>query len=157
RYYKAHYWDKFDFGDDRLIYTPVYDGKIEEYISKLTLQWPDSMEKECDMLLRRAKGTKDVFHYTLFWITRYAETSKVMGMDEVFVYLVENYYMKGDAFWLTNDELKKYTDRAMAIAPNVIGNVAPEIKLANVITKKQESMQAVKGKYTLVVFYSPTC
>eukprot|EP01030_Chromulinospumella_sphaerica_P014279 gene14279-14072_t len=46
-----------------------------------------------------------MFHYTLWWITRYVENSKVMGMDEVFVYLVENYYMKGDAFWLKSDEL----------------------------------------------------
>lgn len=157
RYYKQHYWDGFNFGDDRLIYTPVYDAKIEEYISKLVVPASDSVEKECDMLLKKAKGTKDMFHYTLFWLTRYAETSKIMGMDEVFVYLVENYYMKGDAFWLTADELKKYTDRAMAIAPNVIGNLAPEIKLPEINTKKEESLHALKGRYTLILFYSPTC
>jgi len=78
-------------------------------------------------------------------------------MDEVFVYLVENYYMKGDAFWLTNDELSKYLDRAQKIAPNVIGNIAPEVKLPNVLTKKEESLMAQKGEYTLVVFYSPNC
>jgi thiol-disulfide isomerase/thioredoxin len=157
RYYKTHYWDKFDFRDDRLIYTPVYDGKIDEYMNKLVLPWPDSVEKECDALLHRAKGTKDMFHYTLFWLTHFAEDSKVMGMDEVFVYLVENYYMKGDAFWLSNEELAKYEERARAIAPNVIGNVAPEVKLQSVITKKEESMQGLKAKYTLLVFYSPNC
>ena len=31
-YYKAHYWDGWDFKDDRLIYTPLYDAKIEEYM-----------------------------------------------------------------------------------------------------------------------------
>ncbi len=157
RYYKMHYWDKFNFQDDRLIYSPVYDAKIEEYISKLVLPWPDSLEKECDMLLRKARGTKDMFHYTLFWLTRYVENSKVMGMDEVFVYLVENYYMKGDAFWLSNEELQKYIDRARAIAPNVIGNIAPEVRLPNVITQKSESLHAIKSRYTLLVFYSPTC
>ena len=157
RYYKAHYWDGFDFRDDRLIYTPLYDARIEEYFSKLVLPWPDSVEKESDVLLKKTKGTRDMFHYTLWWLTRNAENSKVMGMDEAFVYLVENYYMKGDAWWLTNDELTKYLDRAQKIAPNVIGNVAPEIKLQNVVTKKEESMHAIKGKYTLVVFYSPNC
>jgi len=115
------------------------------------------MEKESDVLLKKAKGSKDVFHYTLWWLTQYVENSKVMGMDEVFVYLVENYYMKGDAVWLTNDELSKYLDRAQKIAPNVIGNLAPEIKLPNVTTKKEESLSALKAKYTLVVFYSPNC
>lgn len=156
-YYKAHYWDGFDFQDDRLIYTPIYDARLEEYMSKLVLPWTDSVEKESDMLLKKAKGTKDMFHYTLWWLTQYVENSKVMGMDEVFVYLVENYYMKGDAFWLTNDELSKYLDRAQKIAPNVIGNIAPEIKLPNVTSKKEETLSAVKAKYTLVIFYSPTC
>jgi thiol-disulfide isomerase/thioredoxin len=157
RYYKTHYWDGFDFQDDRLIYTPIYDSRIEEYFGKLVLPWPDSMEKEADVLLQKAKGSKDVFHYTLWWLTRNVENSKVMGMDEVFVYLVENYYMKGDAFWLKNDELEKYIKRAKDIAPNVIGNLAPEIKLPNVTTKKEESLHGLKANYTLVVFYSPTC
>ena len=115
------------------------------------------MEKEADVLLKKCKGTKDMFHYTLWWLTRYVENSKVMGMDEVFVYLVENYYMKGDAFWLKPEELEKYIDRARKIAPNVIGNLAPEIKLPNIATKKTESLHAQKGKYTLVIFYSPNC
>jgi hypothetical protein len=60
-----------------------------------------------------------------------------MGMDEVFVYMVENYYMKGDAYWLDNDGLQKYYDRAAKIAPNLIGNLAPEIKmtLPSIFTK----------------------
>ena len=126
-------------------------------MGKLVLPWTDSVEKEADWLLKKASGTRDMFHYTLWWLTRDVENSKVMGMDEVFVYLVENYYMKGDAFWLTNDELSKYLDRAQKIAPNVIGNIAPEVKLPNVLTKKEESLMAQKGEYTLVVFYSPNC
>ena len=156
-YYKSHYWDGFNFQDDRLIYTPLYDSRIEEYMSKMVLPWVDSIEKESDMLLKKARGTKDMFHYTLWWLTQYVENSKVMGMDEVFVYLVENYYMKGDAVWLTNEELSKYLDRAQKIAPNVIGNLAPEVKLPNVTTKKEESLMSVKSKYTLVIFYSPNC
>lgn len=157
RYYKAHYWDGVNFQDDRLIFTPLYDPRIEEYMTKLVVPAIDSMEKECDMLLKKTRGTKDFFHYTLWWLTHNVENSKVMGMDEVFVYLVENYYMKGDAFWLSNEDLQKYIKRAMDIAPNVIGNVSPEIKLPNIATKKDESMSAMKAKYTLIVFYSPNC
>ena len=156
-YYKAHFWDNFNFQDDRLIHTPLFDAKIDEYMNKLVYPWPDSVEKEADWLLKKSQGTKEIFKYTLWWITRNVENSKVMGMDEAFVYLVENYYMKGDAFWLTSDELSKYTDRAMKIAPNVIGNLTPEIKLPNVVTKKEESLQGFKAKYTLLVFYSPSC
>ncbi len=157
RYYKAHYWDGFDLQDERLIHTPILDAKLDEYMSKWVLPIPDSVEHECDMLLKRARGTKDIFKYTLWWLTRYVENSKIMGMDEAFVYLGETYYMKGDAFWLTNEELEKYIGRIKKISPNVIGNLAPEIKLNDVLTKKNESMLNLKCPYTLLVFYSPTC
>jgi len=156
-YYKSHFWDGFDFQDDRMIHAPIYDAKLDEYFSKLVLPWPDSVEKEADMLLHKAHGTKDVFKYTLWWTTRFIENSKIMGMDEAFVYLVENYYMKGEAFWLTPDELSKYLDRAQKIAPNVIGNLAPEIKVPNIMTKKEESLLGEKADYTLLIFYSPSC
>ncbi len=158
-YYKAHYWDKFDLHDDRLIHTPIYDAKLDEYMNRLTLPWPDSVIKEGNKLLAATRGTKELFKYTLWWLTRMAENSKVMGMDEVFVYLVENYYMKGDATWLNADELSNYTDRAMKIAPNVIGNLAPEIKLPRFGSeiKQDQSLHDLKAKYTLIVFYAPTC
>lgn len=156
-YYKGHYWDGFPFQDDRIINTPIYDGKLDDYMNRFVLQMTDSVEKEADMLLAKTKGTTDMFKYTLWWLTRYVENSKVMGMDEVFVYLVENYYMKGYATWLSPEELSKYTDRASKIAPNVIGNLAPEVKLPEVKTKKTQSLHQLQGKYTLLVFWSPDC
>ncbi|MBS1586889.1 MAG: redoxin domain-containing protein [Bacteroidetes bacterium] len=155
-YYKTHYWDHFNFQDDRLVQTPIYDGKLDEYFNKVVLPWPDSVEHEADVLLAKARGTKDVFKYTLWWLTHNVENSKIMGMDAVFVYLVENYYMKGDATWLDNDALSKYYDRASKIAPNVIGNVAPDVNLPDAKGTVQ-SMYNVKGKYTLLVFWSPDC
>lgn len=155
-YYKEHYWDGFDFRDDRLINTPIYDAKLDEYMNKVVIPYVDSVEKEADMLLKKTRGTKDLFKYTLHWLTYNAESSKVMGMDEVFVYLVENYHMKGDADWLSNDDLQKYIKRVREIAPNVIGNVAPEIKMKDV-NDKDMPLSAVKSKYTVVVFWEPTC
>ncbi len=155
-YYKEHFWDKFNFKDDRLIHTPIYDTKIDEYMNKLVLPYEDSVVKESNMLLAKARGSKELFKYTLWWLTRFAESSKVMGMDAVFVYLVENYYMKGDAYWLSTEELEKYIDRAHKIAPNVIGNIAPDINMKD-ITGKMHKLSDVKAKYTLLVFWSPDC
>ena len=60
-YYKTHYWDHFNFKDDRIIHTPLYDAKIDEYMNKLVLPIPDSVIKEGDALLAKARGTKEVF------------------------------------------------------------------------------------------------
>jgi thiol-disulfide isomerase/thioredoxin len=156
KYYKAHFWDKFNFKDNRLVQTPIYEAKIEEYFNKLVLPLIDSMKYEADLILEKSRPSKDLFKYNLWWITRNAENSKIMGMDELFVYLVEKYYMKGDAHWLGNEDLQKYIDRAQKIAPNVIGNIAPEINMQD-ISGKKIPLSSVKSKYTLVVFWTPSC
>jgi thiol-disulfide isomerase/thioredoxin len=155
-YYKSHYWDDFDFTDDRLIHTPIYDQKLDEFFNKLLIPTPDTVEHEADILLAKTRGRTELFKYTLHWITQWASNSKVMGLDEVFVYLVENYHMKGDAYWMDNETLNKYVDRARKIAPNVIGNIAPELKMKDV-NGKEQSLHGVKAKYTLLVFWSPDC
>ncbi|OSZ78603.1 hypothetical protein CAP35_10235 [Chitinophagaceae bacterium IBVUCB1] len=155
-YYKSHYWDGFDFTDDRLIHTPLYDTRLDEYFNKLVLPLPDSVEKEADILLAKTRGRKELFKYTLHWVTQWAQNSKVMGMDEVFVYMVENYHMKGDAYWMDNETLKKYVDRAQKVAPNVIGNIAPELSLVG-LDGKDIKLSSVNSKYTLLIFWSPDC
>lgn len=155
-YYKTHYWDHFDFQDDRIINTPIYDAKLDEYINKEIYPYPDSIEYEAKELLAKTRGTNDLFKYTLSWFANFAQESKIMGMDEVFVWLVENYYMKGDATWLDNETLNKFIDRAMHIAPNVIGNKAPEVKAID-IDKQEHALSEVKAKYTLLIFWSADC
>lgn len=156
KYYKAHFWDKFNFKDNRLVQTPIYQAKVEEYFNKLVLPLPDSMKYEADKILEKSRGSKDIFKFNLWWLTRNAENSKIMGMDEVFVYLVEKYHMKGDAFWLSQEDLEKYIKRARDIAPNVIGNVAPEIVMQD-INGKKIALSSIKAKYTLLVFWAPSC
>jgi len=155
-YYKDHYWDNFDFKDDRLIQTPLYEARLDEYFNRLVTPYEDSMIKECDWLLEKTRGQKELFKYSLWWLTKNIEDSKIMGMDRVFVYLVESYFMKGDAYWLSPDDLNKYYDRAMKIAPNVIGRVGADIKMKGT-DGKDHSLYEVKAKYTLLVFWQPSC
>lgn len=156
-YYKSHYWDRYDFKDDRLIYTPIYERKLEDYMTKLVIPTPDSVELECDMLLNKAKGYPETFKYTLWYLTRWAETSKVMGLDEAFVYLVENYYMKGVATWVDSAQLAKYEDRARKIAPNMIGQPAMDMRMVDSTDQQVVPLSSVKAKYTILIFWSPTC
>lgn len=157
RFYKAHYWDKFDFTDNRIMNSPIYDGKLEEYFNRLVFPTPDSMNYEADWILAKTRNSKELFKYTLQWLAGNTDKSKVMGMDEAFVHLVENYYMKGDAYWLDSASLSKYEDRAKKIAPNVLGNLAPELDCQDIWTLQDKKLGEQEGKYTLVVFWSKEC
>lgn len=156
-YTKAHYWDGFDFSDDRLINTPVYDNKLNDYFNRWIYQVPDSINAEADKLLKATKNSKELFRYTLRTLAGNALQSKIMGMDEVFVHLVENYYMKGAAYWLSDKDLKWYADRAQKIAPNVLGNIAPDLNMQDVFTLKDMPLHQVKARYTLLVVWSYDC
>jgi thiol-disulfide isomerase/thioredoxin len=156
-YYKEHYWDKFDFNDDRLMNTPVYDGRLDEYFNRLVLPLPDTVNMESDVLLAKTRKSKELFKYSLHWLAGNAERSKVMGMDEVFVHLVEKYYMRGDAYWLDSAGLSKYEDRAKKIAPNVLGNTAPDLVMQDIWSLQDKALSKEEGKYTMLVFWSKEC
>jgi len=155
-YYKNHFWDKFNFKDDRLIHAPIFHAKLDEYFNKVTYPYEDSVIKEADLLLARIPKRTELFKYALYWITYNAQTSKIMGMDRVFVHMVMNYHMKGDAFWLDSDQLTKYYEEALKKSPNLIGQVAPELQLKDTADKVVK-LSDIKSKYTLLVFWEPTC
>lgn len=156
RYYKQHYWDDFDLQDDRLMYTPIYETKLKTYLDKWVVPIPDSVKVECDMILQKVDGTKELFKYSLWYLTRWAETNKIMGIDEVFVYLVEEYYMKEKATWLDDKTLKKYIKRATDIAPNIIGQPAKNLLMRN-MNNDTVILNDVQAPYTLLVFYAADC
>lgn len=155
-YTKAHYWDLIDFKDERLINTPFLDSRLKDYMDKYVEHTPDSVGAAADVLLAKVKNAGEFKKFLLVWLTQYIMESPVMGMDEAFVYLVENYYMKGYADWMDKEWLQKYIERAQLIAPNVLGNKAPEINLVG-INKEQVSLSSVDANYIVLMFWSPDC
>jgi peroxiredoxin len=156
RYYKAHYWENVDLGDDRLVYTPILENKLHKYFTQLVPPHPDSVNIECDQLIAQTRKNKEVFKYVVWWLTYNYETSQYMGMDAVFVHLVEKYYVAGDAFWLNDEQLNKVISRAYSIAPNLIGQQAPPLEVKD-SALKPISLYTTKAKYTVLVFWDPTC
>jgi thiol-disulfide isomerase/thioredoxin len=155
-YFKGHYWDDVDLASDRLVRTPILEGKLNKYFDQLVPPVPDSIIAESDALLAKTRKSKEAFKFTLWWLTYHYETSPYMGMDAVFVHLVEKYYVSGDAFWLKEDQLNKIIDRAYSLAPNLIGKQAAPLDFKD-ITSKPRSLYTIPGKYTVLVFWDPTC
>ncbi|HRP88799.1 MAG TPA: DUF5106 domain-containing protein [Edaphocola sp.] len=158
RYYKEHYWDKFDFTDNRLVKTGLLDSKLNDYFSNMVYPIPDSVNYEMDNILKKAEPAKEIYKYILHWLGNWTVNNKMMGVDGSFVYLVENYYGKGKAYWLDSAAIAKYQDRAAQIAPNVLGNKAPKLTLQDLNTLKDvELTTATNSPYTLIIFWSIEC
>ena len=90
-YYKNNFWNNIDFTDSRMLRTPIFFNKMDTYLNKLTIQDPDSIKKSADVLVKLSRQNKNIFEYVVSYITSTYERSKIMGMDAVFVHMVENY------------------------------------------------------------------
>jgi thiol-disulfide isomerase/thioredoxin len=154
--FRRHYWDGMDFTDDRLVRTPVYSGKMKFYLNNLASQDPDSLMKACDWLIEKTRPSKELFKYTVYYCTYNYETSKIMGYDAIFVHLVDKYYKTNQAFWLTPEQKTKIINRADQLSYSLIGKTAVNISL-NDTAGKLQNLQDVKAKYTVVIFWDPTC
>ena len=96
-YFKSHFWDGFDFADERFVRTPLLQQKVDRYLKELTIQQADSLIKEADYIVGKALAgkSKDVKSYAIWYITSQYERPTVMGTDGLYVHMFEKYYATG--------------------------------------------------------------
>jgi thiol-disulfide isomerase/thioredoxin len=155
RYYKSHFFDNFDFSDERLLRTPIFHNKISTYLEKLTFKQADSIIVSCDYLIEQSRANSEVFQYTLSYLASTYERSKVMGLEKVFVHLV-NKYFKTDVDWLDEVQIFNITNRAETIEPLMIGKIAPNLSLRD-SNDVIQVLQNMSNEFTLLIFYDPDC
>ncbi|MFZ4796111.1 MAG: DUF5106 domain-containing protein [Bacteroidia bacterium] len=155
-YYKQHYFDNFDFSDDRITRTPIFFPKFETYMLKVVPQIPDSINASADKVLKLAEKGKENFKFCLFWTTNYYEASQYMGMDAVFVHLIDNYYAKGKAYWVDSLLIWRMKDKCDKLRNNLIGAKVKNLTMLDT-NGQYHSLFNMDAKYTLVLFWSATC
>ncbi|MGQ1787204.1 redoxin domain-containing protein [Saccharicrinis sp. GN24d3] len=156
QYYKHHYFDNFDMKDDRLMRTPFFTGKLENFFSKTVLQIPDSLVKESVRIIEMAEGNKEMEKYLIQFTFNYANDSKLMGMDAAMVQLGEKYYLSGIADWVDEEFIEKLEDRITKLKPNLIGNQAPDLKMVS-LNNQYFRLSEVYAPLTVLVFWEPDC
>ncbi len=155
-YAKEHYFDNIDFTDPRLLRTPIFHNKLDTYMKKMILQHPDTIIKEGDRLVKLSEADTNVYRYLLVYMLGYYEKTKIMGMDKVFVFFGENYYLNDKAYWADSTLKAKIAERVIALKPNLVGQKAPNINLET-FEGRPMSIWDVKAKYTILFFFEPSC
>lgn len=155
-YNVQHYFDNIDFKDSRLLRTPFVEQRMKEYFDKNIVQNFDSITNAAIRLIEKSRVNKDYFKYFVITCTNYFLTSKIIGMDAVFVSLAEKYYQSGEATWADTTIMKNINKYVNKYKPNLLGKVAHDLKLETP-TGEFVSLYEVNAKYTVLVFYEPTC
>ena len=159
---KKHFWDNIDFTDSRILRTPIFFNKMDQYFDKMTAKHPDSINQSADILIKLSKANDEIFQYVVSYVTSTYERSKIMGMDAVFVHMVEKYYITNQCDWVDSTMLVKMQDRAQKIAPNLIGRKATEFIAYGTAFMKDtleipHTLSEIKADYTVLVFFGPSC
>ena len=156
QYVKQHYWDNVLFNEDRLLRTPFFEPKLDEYFKYYVSADPDSIISEVKQMLLMAKTGKEIYPYLLTKFTNKYINPEFMGQDKVFVYLFENFYAKGDTVLLNHASRKSITERAYSLMANQIGQQAPVLNLTDTSGKKV-SLYSITAPFTIVTFWDPNC
>jgi len=155
-YVKNHFWDNVVFNDNRLLRTPFFEAKLDEYFKNYVSREPDSIIEEVQYMLTVAKTGKEIYPFLLFKFTNKYISPEFMGQDKVFLHLFQNFFSKGDTVLLNNESKKAITERAYSIMANLIGNPAPALDL-NTMDNKLFSLYKSPATYTFIAFWDPTC
>jgi thiol-disulfide isomerase/thioredoxin len=155
-YFKGHFWDGVNFWDGRLAYTTFFEDKLDKYMTELMIPHPDSVNKEIDYMMSFASINEEMTKMLLLkFVNRYLN-QKYMWEDAVFVHLFEKYFAQKNYSWLTDNGRKVITDRAYSLMANIMGTLAADIELPDT-TGKMRSLYADSSRFTVVVFWDPTC
>lgn len=158
QYFKDHFLDHIDVTDQRLMRTPFFFNSIEQYITKITPQIPDSIIVKLDqILLPMHEENPEAFRFFLsHFLNKYAK-SKIVGQDAVHVHLAQNYYGQGLADWVSEETLDRIMDEANKKSGVLIGNKAPDITLLSLPGNQRFSLYDLESPYTVLYFWDPDC
>jgi hypothetical protein len=156
RWMQRHYFDNLDLRDDRLLRTPFLFERLDYFVHKLHVQHPDTIALAIDKVLQQMDPASETFKVYLIHFLNEAAASKIIGMDAVYVHLVDNYYAKGLAPWAEEESLAKMLERATALRPLLIGKVAPDIRMQR-RDGTPVSLHEVDAEYTILYFWRYDC
>lgn len=159
---KKFFWTRDNFfaninmKDDRMLRSPVLFEKVDFFVHKMRVEHPDSISEAIDHVLGEMEPGGEAWRFFLIHYLNESAQSKIVGMDAVYVHLVNKYYATGQADWTEPDQLKKIVDNAKSLEPLLIGKSAPDIELQ---TKEGEKLRLhdIDAKYTILYIWRYDC
>ncbi|MBQ8702798.1 MAG: DUF5106 domain-containing protein [Bacteroidales bacterium] len=154
-----HYFDNMPLDDDFIIRTPrmVFYNRVNDYVDKYMRGLPpELMMPLLDTLIDRSEPAPEVFNWLVLTLTEKYLQSNIMVYDEVYVHLVQRYFATGKVTFLSPTTIDEQVERATKWERLLVGREAPELILFDT-TRRVWSLHHMPGRYTLLLFWSPTC
>ena len=156
RYQHQHFWDHFDYTDERFLYTPLLKPKLETWFTRVLYQNYDSVKPYVFRFIEDTRPHKRIFQFVTSWFLNSSINSNVIGMDALFIDLARAYYLSGEAYWASEESIEKIKENVLFLEHNLIGQIAPDLTLESV-DGEYYNLHQVESKRTCVLIYEPNC
>ena len=156
--YRQEFWNNVNFGDERLLRTPVINNKLKRYMEELTPQNAQAIIAAADDLLERTGYRGKFYEFFANWITLKYEPGKtpVMDGEAIYAHMIQNYFTRERAVWSDSMTVFGLQQRADQMAHSLIGQVGPDITVPGLDGQGKRLFDSDK-EYLAVFMYNPEC
>ena len=164
KYYRKHYWDNVDLKDDALVNNPVFHNKMEFYFGKnMIIQHWDTVITHAFDFIDRLNPKSKMYEYVVGWVASTYGKSEIMGMDKVYLYMLDRYFCtknaegKYPAFWVEEKKIPELCDNLKNKLNLVMGVRPPNLILRDTTDVNYRDFYSLKSEYTILYFWDPEC
>ncbi len=148
--------EKFKFDDPDMLRTPVYHTMVRLFIKKNINKPSSFIIYETKQLLNSLVSVEDNYQYVANYLLNFYNTFYKIGMNEVFVFIADNYFLPKKASWFNEKQLKEITKRRNLLAQCLPGQKAPDLTMES-NNGEFFSLHQLDSKYTMLYFWSSDC
>lgn len=156
--FRQAFWDNVDLNDIRLLHTPVIANKLKRFITEFTTQQPDSIIRQADLIIDKSLGNQEMFKFISNWIAvNYQPTqTKVMDGEAVMVHIMDKYFKKELAGWLTDKDVTAITKKVFEMKSSLLNCTGPDV-VSRDLYGNMRSIYELKEDFVIVFMYDPDC
>lgn len=156
---REHYWDNVDLGEDGLVRSPVFHGKLTDYFKSYMPPLADTAIMMGDNLINKieAAGSQEQYKYAVHFLLGYFEEAKYMCFDKAVWHMAKNYYCAGKAFWSDSAYIAKMCTESAKMEPTLCDKVAPDMNMPDSNFKERIRMSEIDKPVTVLVFWDINC
>lgn len=155
-YGKAHYFDNINLTDPRFWRTNYFTSYINTYMRQWVDQTPDSLAIAAVRLVEKTKTNDVCFKEMLSELTNESLKSNVMGDENVWTRLYEDYILDKNVSWIDSTQHSELRRMYEVVKNNRLGMKAYNLTLQT-IDEKTINTNDIKAEYTVLYFYDPDC
>lgn len=141
-----NYWDDFQLDDARILTYPLIDKRLDAYFDNLYVN-SETINAEIDKLIAKTGDCIKVRDYLLWYFYQKYYCPKYMNLDDVYIHIVDDYFLKLEMDNVSESALNLMADRAMCLEHLKLGAQLPNIG----------KLYDIESQYITVFFYDKTC